>query len=49
MAKQVLFIQGAGEGAYDADKKLAESLQQALGSDYEVRCPLMPDEDNAPI
>jgi predicted alpha/beta hydrolase family esterase len=48
VAKQVLFIQGAGEGAYDADKKLADSLQQALGSDYDVRYPLMPDEDNAP-
>jgi predicted alpha/beta hydrolase family esterase len=48
MAKQVLFIQGAGEGAYDADKKLADSLRHALGSDYEVRYPRMPDEDNAP-
>src|SRR5262249_29993356 len=48
MAKQVLFIQGAGSGAYDADKLLADSLQQALGPDYNVRFPLMPDEDNAP-
>jgi predicted alpha/beta hydrolase family esterase len=48
MAKQVLFIQGAGAGAYDADKKLADSLRHALGSDYEVRYPRMPDEDNAP-
>lgn len=48
MVKQVLFIQGAGAGAYDADKRLADSLQQALGSDYDVRYPLMPDEDNAP-
>ncbi|HEY7094132.1 MAG TPA: alpha/beta hydrolase [Ktedonobacterales bacterium] len=48
MVKQVLFIQGAGAGAYDADKQLADSLQQALGSDYDVRFPLMPDEDNAP-
>jgi uncharacterized protein len=46
--KQVLLIQGAGAGAYDADKKLADSLQLALGSDYNVRYPLMPDEDNAP-
>jgi uncharacterized protein len=48
MVKQVLFIQGAGVGAYDADKKLADSLRQALGSDYDVRYPVMPDEDNAP-
>jgi uncharacterized protein len=46
--KQVLFIQGAGEGAYDADKLLADSLQKELGTGYEVRCPEMPDEDNAP-
>lgn len=44
----VLFIQGAGEGAYEEDKKLAASLQQSLGSEYNVRYPVMPDEDNAP-
>ena len=48
MVKQVLFIQGAGAGAYDADKKLANSLQRTLGSDYDMRYPRMPDEDNAP-
>jgi predicted alpha/beta hydrolase family esterase len=48
MVKHVLFIQGAGEGAYDADKELADSLRQALGSDYDVRYPVMPDEGNAP-
>lgn len=48
MAKAVLFIQGAGEGAYHADKKLADSLQEALGAGYEVRYPVMPDEANAP-
>jgi serine hydrolase len=47
MAKEVLFICGAGEGAYHADKKLADSLQQALGSHYAVRYPVMPDADNA--
>lgn len=47
MAKQVLFIQGAGDGAYNADRKLADSLQQALGSAYNVRYPVMPDEDDA--
>jgi serine hydrolase len=48
MAKQVLFIQGAGEGAYQEDKKLADCLRQALGADYDVRYPVMPDEDSAP-
>lgn len=44
----MLFIQGAGEGAYHEDKKLADSLRQALGSQYDVRYPEMPDESNAP-
>jgi predicted alpha/beta hydrolase family esterase len=48
MTTQVLFIQGAGEGAYEEDKKLAASLQTALGAGYEVRYPAMPDESNAP-
>jgi predicted alpha/beta hydrolase family esterase len=48
MTKQLLFIQGAGEGAYEEDKLLAESLRKALGADYEVHYPEMVDEDNAP-
>jgi predicted alpha/beta hydrolase family esterase len=48
MKKQVLFIHGAGEGAYEADKRLAASLQQSLGPGYEVHYPAMPDEENAP-
>src|SRR5215207_2558417 len=43
--KDVLFIQGVGEGAYDEDSKLAASLQAALGSEYRVRYPKMPNED----
>jgi predicted alpha/beta hydrolase family esterase len=46
MMTQVLFIQGAGEGAYDEDARLAASLQNALGSEYHVRYPKMPDEEN---
>lgn len=45
MTKEVLFIQGGGEGAYVEDGKLAASLQAALGSDYRVRYPQMPNED----
>ncbi|MFN8516208.1 MAG: alpha/beta fold hydrolase [Thermomicrobiales bacterium] len=48
MKQHVLFIHGAGEGAYAADKQLAESLQQSLGSGYDVHCPALPDEGNAP-
>jgi predicted alpha/beta hydrolase family esterase len=43
--KQVLFIQGGGDGAYEADAKLAASLQAELGATYNVRYPRMPDGD----
>jgi serine hydrolase len=43
--KQVLFIHGGGDGGYDADAKLAASLQEALGATYNVRYPQMHDED----
>lgn len=46
MKKQVLFIQGGGEGAYNEDKKLAVSLQDALGTEYQVLYPQMPNEEN---
>ena len=46
MKKNVLFIQGGGAGAYEADKKLAASLQKLLGSEYEVICPRMPNEED---
>jgi predicted alpha/beta hydrolase family esterase len=48
MISQVLFIHGAGEGAYKEDKLLAESLQKELGSGFNVRYPEMKDEANAP-
>jgi predicted alpha/beta hydrolase family esterase len=48
MRTHVLFIHGAGEGAYKEDKKLAESLQQLLGSSYEVHYPQMENENDAP-
>jgi len=47
MPKQVLFIQGASEGAYEADAKLVESLRHTLGSNYEVIYPAMPNEADA--
>jgi uncharacterized protein len=48
MRQDVLFIHGAGEGAYAEDKQLAASLQRTLGPEYTVHCPAMPDEANAP-
>src|SRR5687768_880252 len=45
--KQVLFIQGAGNGAYKADEKLVASLRQLLGREYEVHYPAMQNEDQA--
>jgi predicted alpha/beta hydrolase family esterase len=44
--KQILFIQGGGEGAYEEDEKLAASLQNALGDKYNVLYPKMPNEED---
>lgn len=45
MKKQILFIQGAGKGAYNADKKLAASLRDSLGISYEIDYPVMRNEE----
>ena len=43
--RQVVFIQGAGEGTHDEwDDKLVDSLRRELGDGFEVRYPRMPDE-----
>jgi len=47
MVGHVVFIQGAGRGAYDEDKRLAESLRRALKPRFKVRYPVMPNEDDA--
>jgi predicted alpha/beta hydrolase family esterase len=45
MKKNILFIQGGGNGGYEADAKLAASLRQALGAAYDVHYPqLLSDE-----
>jgi hypothetical protein len=44
MKKHILFIQGAGEGAYKEDEKLVTSLRSLLGEKYKVHYPPMPDE-----
>ena len=46
MKKYVLFIHGAGEGAYEEDGLLVASLQKALGSAYHVRYPKMVNEES---
>jgi hypothetical protein len=46
-ARQVLFIQGGGEGTHDGwDDKLVASLRVGLGDAFEVRYPRMPAEDD---
>jgi len=40
----VLFVQGGGKGAHSEDAPLADSLKRALGPEYDVRFPRMPDE-----
>ncbi|HEU4326771.1 MAG TPA: alpha/beta fold hydrolase [Roseiflexaceae bacterium] len=47
MKKHVLFIHGAGEGAFEEDGLLVASLQSALGVTYEVHYPTMPEDDSA--
>ncbi len=47
VARQVLFVQGAGAGAHDEwDTRLVDNLRRELGDGYEVRYPLMPDEQD---
>jgi predicted alpha/beta hydrolase family esterase len=43
--KQVLFIQGAGEGAYEEDGELVRSLRDVLGTEYKVLYPKLPEEE----
>ena len=45
MTKQVLFVQGGGEGTHDDwDDKLVASLKRELGPRYSILYPRMPDE-----
>jgi len=45
MKRQILFVQGGGEGVHDEwDNKLVESIERNLGPDYEIRYPRMPNE-----
>ncbi len=45
MPRQILFIQGGGEGVHDQwDNKLVANLKHELGDDFTVFYPYMPDE-----
>lgn len=44
MPKQILFVQGGGEGAYAEDETLVTALQDELGAKYRVCYPAMPGE-----
>ena len=46
MKRRVVFIQGAGQEGFEEDRKLATSLQDVLGPEYDVRYPEMPDADS---
>lgn len=47
MVRQILFVQGAGEGVHDHwDDKLVTSLERELGEHYAVRYPRMPGEED---
>lgn len=43
----ILFLQGAGAGAYAEDKKLVDYLVRELGQEYQIRYPKTPDEEMA--
>jgi predicted alpha/beta hydrolase family esterase len=46
MGKEVVFIQGGGEGAHKIDGELVASLKRKLGADYRVKYPQMPNEND---
>ncbi|MEY8758945.1 alpha/beta hydrolase [Chryseobacterium tongliaoense] len=46
--KQILFIHGGGDDGYGSDSKMLPSLEQALGADFKIHYPKMPEvETNA--
>jgi len=46
MTTNVLFIQGAGRGAHEEDRSIADELQRALGEGFRLQFPRMPGEDD---
>ena len=46
-AKQILFIQGGGDGGYEADKTLVASLKTTLGKKYQVNFSELQSDESA--
>jgi hypothetical protein len=47
--KDVLFMQGSGNGGYETNKTLVASLQKSLGEAYEVHYLRMVLDESKPI
>jgi predicted alpha/beta hydrolase family esterase len=47
MNKHILFIQGGGDGGYEADKELVASLQKAVGRGYDINYPEIKSDESA--
>lgn len=48
MNKQILFIQGGGDGGHEADKALVSSLQENLGKEYDINYPELQSDESLP-
>lgn len=46
--KYILFIQGGGDGGYEADKKLVASLKNSLGNEYAIDYPEIESNETDP-
>lgn len=46
MSVDVVFLHGAGRGAYDEDARMVESLARELGEGYAAHYPRLPEEDD---
>lgn len=46
--KNILFVQGGGNGGYEADAKLVASLKAALGPAYDVHYPQIQTDESMP-
>lgn len=44
--RTILFIQGGGKGAYEADKEIALHFEKALGGTHKIVYPPMPNEED---
>lgn len=46
MPRDIVFLHGAGAGAYEEDRLLVRSLERALGEAYRVHYPRLPNEND---